>query len=198
MTTPAPEDAVVATAGATSHVFEDGEVVSHVLLLDLDGADLLDSVTMADSLDGVTAVLRSSEASHHIWCLDVRDFREQTIRALSYHAGDDAHVGASWRRGYAVLRAAPKVDADGERYKTAPTLCHVSPAGAEGDHSAAHAALLRSLASDQAETPSGDQSALRPSEAPESVAYVGDDDVRLDHYQTLTDEGKAALSGDSP
>ena len=199
MTAPAPEDAVVSTAGVSSQVWDGGEVVGHVLLLDLDGAGLVDAVQVADDLDGVSAVLESSERSFHVWSLAVRSLREQSLTALSYSDVDDAHVGASWRRGYAVLRVAAKVDADGEQYKTAPKVLHVSPAGAEAGHSAAHAALLRSLASDQAATPSGDQSALRPSEAPEGVDYVGDDDdVRLDHYQTLTDEGKAALSGDSP
>ena len=194
---PAPEDAVVSTAGATSHVFEDGEVVGHVLLLDLDGATFLDAVKVADDLDGVAAVLRSSEGSHHIWCLDVRDFREQTVRALSYHAGDDAHVGSSWRRGYAVLRVVGKVRADGATYKRRPTVRHVSPSGAEGDHSAAHGAMLRSLVEEQPEDPQGDQSALGPTDGPESVRYVGDaDDLRLDSYQTFTDDGKAALRGE--
>jgi hypothetical protein len=192
-----PEEAVVSTAGATSHVFERGEVVGHVLLLDLDGADLLGAVKVADDLDGVAAVLRSSEGSHHIWCIDVRDFREQTVRALSYHAGDDSHVGSSWRRGYAVLRVVGKVRADGETYKRRPTVRHVSPSGAEGGHSAAHAAMLRSLIEGQSEGPQGDPSALGQSDGPESVHYVGDaDDLRLDHYQTLTDDGKAALRGE--
>lgn len=193
---PSPEDAVVSTAGATSHVFEDGEVVGHVLLLDLDGATLLDAVKVADDLDGVAAVLESSEGSHHIWCLDVREFREQTVRALCYHAGDDAHVGSSWRRGYAVLRVVGKVDRDGDTYKRRPTVRHVSPSGASGDHSAAHAAMLRSLIEDQGEAPQGDPSALDPAHAPESVRYAGDaDDLRVDSYQTLTDAGKDALAG---
>jgi len=193
---PAPAEAVVSTAGATSHVFEDGEVVGHVLLLDLDDADLLDAVKVADDLEGVAAVLRSSEGSHHIWCLDVRDLREQAVRALSYYAGDDAHVGSSWRRGYAVLRVVGKVREDGSAYKCRPSVQHVSPSGAEGDHSAAHAAMLRSLIEGQPDDPQGDASALGATDGPETVRYVGDaDDLRLDSYQTLTDDGKAALRG---
>jgi hypothetical protein len=188
---------VVSTAGATSHVFEDGEVVGHVLLLDLDGAEFLDAVKVADDLDGVAAVLRSSEGSHHVWCLDVRDLREQTVRALSYHAGDDAHVGSSWRRGYGVLRVVGKVREDGSAYKCRPSVRHVSPSGASGDHSAAHAAMLRSLIEADPSTPQGDASALDPTDGAESVRYVGDaDDLRLDAYQTYTDDGKAALRGE--
>jgi hypothetical protein len=189
-----PDDAVVTTAGVTSHVYDDGEVVGHVLLLDLDGEEFIDAVKVADHLDGVAAVLRSSRGSHHIWCLDVQPFREQALRALSYHAGDDGHVGASWRRGYAVLRVVGKVDADGETYKRRPTVMHVSPSGAEGPHSAAHAAMLRSLIEEQGEEPQGDPSTLDPSHAPQSVVYEGDaDDLRLDQYETLTDDAKDAL-----
>ena len=195
---PTADDAVVSTAGATSQVFEGGEVVGHVLLLDLDGADLLDAVKVADDLDGVAAVLRSSEESYHVWGLDVRGLREQTVRALSYHAGDDAHVGSSWRRGYGVLRVVGKVRDDGTTYKCRPSVQHVSPSGADGDHSAAHAAMLRSLIEGQPQDVQGDASALDATEAPESVRYVGDaDDLRLDRYQTLTDDGKAALRGES-
>jgi hypothetical protein len=189
-----PEDPVVTTAGATSHVFEDGEAVGHVLLLDLDGAEYMEAVQVADDLDGVAAVLESSDGSHHVWCLAVRDFREQTVRALSYYSGDDAHVGSSWRRGYAVLRVVGKVREDGEEYKRRPSVLHVSPSGAEGPHSAAHAAMLRSLVSEQESMPSGAWTALEASSAPESVRYVGDaDDLRIDSYQTLTDDGKDAL-----
>lgn len=194
------DDEIVTTAGVTSHVYEadeDEAVLGHVLLLDLDGADLIDAVKVADDLDGVAAVLRSSEGSHHVWCLDVQSHREQTVRALSYHAGDDKHVGSSWRRGYAVLRVVGKVKADGETYKRRPTVCHVSPSGAAGPHSAAHAAMLRSLADEQGSDVKGDPSALSPSQAPENVQYVGDvQHLRLDSYQTLTDTGKEALSDD--
>jgi len=194
---PSPEDAVVSTAGATSHVFEDGQVVGHALLLDLDGASFIQAVKVADDLDGVAAVLESSQGSHHLWCLDVREFQEQTLRALCYHAVDDAHVGSSWRRGYAVLRVVGKVDGDGETYKRRPTVLHVSPSGATGDHSAPHAAMLRSLIEGQGQDVQGDPSALDPSHAPESVRCVGDaDDLRLDAYETLTDDGKAVLRGE--
>lgn len=193
-----PDDAVVSTAGVTSHVYgEDGGVIGHTLLLDLDSAAVIDAVQVADHLDGVAAVLRSSQGSYHIWCLTVREFREQSLHALSYHDADDGHVAASWRRGYAVLRVVGKVDSEGETYKQRPTVVHVSPSGAEGPHSAAHAAMLRSLIEEQAEEPQGDTAALRSSQAPQSVNYDGDtENLRLDHYETLTDEGKTALRGE--
>lgn len=192
-----PDEEVVATAGATSHVYLDDEVVGHVLLLDLDDSTLLDAVRVADDLDGVAAVVESSEGSHHVWCLDVRDLREQSVRALSYYAADDAHVGSSWRRGYSVLRVVSKVRRDGESYKDAPVVRHVSPSGAAGDHSAAHAAWLRSRVEEQAQDVSGSPEALDPAHAPESVRYGGNErNLRLDRYETLTDRGKAALSED--
>jgi hypothetical protein len=188
---PEPAEAVVQTAGVTSHVYESGEVIGHVLLLDLDGETLLEAVRVADHLDGVAAILQSSEGSHHVWCLDVRPFREQTIRALSYHAVDDGHVGASWRRGHAVLRVCSKVRDSGERYKERPTVVHISPSGAEGPHSSAHAAMLRSLIEEQTDSPDG-YDALTHS--PHGATYVGSrDDLRLDQYETLTDGAKDAL-----
>jgi hypothetical protein len=191
------DDEIVTTAGVTSHVFEgdDGdEIAGHVLLLDLDDAALIDAVKVADDLEGVAAVLQSSAGSFHVWGLSVSTFREQTIRAMSYHDGDDKHVGSSWRRGYAVLRVTGKLQADGETYKERPTVCHVSPSGADGPHSAAHAAMLRSLIREQPEPPKGVPSALSPSEAPEGVEYIGDvTHLRLDSYHTLTDDGKEAV-----
>lgn len=195
---PTPEEAVVQTAGVTSQVFNDGDVIGHVLLLDLDNVDYIEAVQVADDLDAVAAVLESSEGSHHIWSLGVDTLRQQTIRGLSYHASDDAHVGASWRRGYAVLRAFRKVRDDGETYKERPTLHHVSTAGAEGRHSAAHAVMLQVLRREQSEAVSGEVDAARGIDhlSPEAVEWVGDDDdLRLDKYQTLTDDGKAALRG---
>lgn len=193
------DDEIVTTAGVTSHVYSDDgdDLEGHVLLLDLDDAELLDAVKVADDLEGVAAVLQSSEGSYHVWGLSVATFREQTIRAMSYHDGDDKHVGSSWRRGYAVLRLVGKVRRDGETYKSRPTVVHVSPSGADGPHSAAHAAMLRSLIGEQAEQVQGDKNALRRSEAPEGVEYVGDvNNIRLDSYHTLTDDGKEGLSDD--
>lgn len=193
-----PDDAVVQTAGVTSHVYDEGgEVIGHVLLLDLDNAALIDAVQVADHLDGVAAVLRSSQESYHIWNLTVREFREQSFQALAYHDADDGHVGASWRRGYSVLRVVGKVRDSGERYKKRPTVVHISPSGAEGPHSAAHAAMLRSLIEEQADDPQGPTAALRPSQAPQGVTFEGDtENLRLDQYETLTDEGKTALGGE--
>lgn len=193
---PTAEEAVVQTAGITSQVFEDDDVIGHVLLLDLDNVDYIEAVQVADDLDTIAAVLESSAGSHHIWSLGVNTLREQTIRGLSYHASDDAHVGASWRRGYAVLRAFRKVRDGGETYKERPTLHHVSTAGAEGPHSAAHAVMLQVLRREQSEEVSGEADAARGLDhlSPAGVEWVGDDDdLRLDKYQTLTDDGKAAL-----
>jgi hypothetical protein len=193
------DDSIVTTAGVTSHVYADDAdgLEGHALLLDLDDAELIEAVKVADDLEGVAAVLRSSEGSYHVWSLRVSTFREQTIRALSYHAADDKHVGSSWRRGYAVLRVVGKVQGDGETYKERPCVCHVSPSGAAGPHSAAHAAMLRSLIREQSEQVQGDAFALSPSEAPESVEYIGDaNHLRLDNYHTLTDDGKEAIRHD--
>lgn len=184
------------TAGVTSHVFDaEGDLLGHVLLLDLDGADLLDASKVADDLDGVSAVLRSSEGSWHVWGLGTRDLREATLTALSYGSADDSHVGASWRRGYAVLRAAPKVREEGEVYKDAPTVVRVSSTGAhERPQSRPHAAMLRSLVARQGEEVDGPEDALSPSHG--GAEWVGEEsDLRLDSYMTVTDAEKRRLRG---
>jgi hypothetical protein len=190
-----PQSAIVTTAGVTSQVYENGDVMGHVALLDLDDEPLIEAVKVADHLDAVAAVLRSSDGSHHIWGLHIDELREQTLCALSYNAVDDSHVGASWRRGYGVLRVTAKVRENGEAYKRRPTVVHVSPSGADGPHSGAHAAMLRTLMEEQGDEPRGDWGVLKPSQS--AVEYVGDDDLRLDHYQTLTDAGKSELGGEA-
>lgn len=178
-------DEIVTTAGVTSHVYAEGEVVGHVLLLDLDASDPLAAHKVADALDGVTALFESSEGSYHVWSLSVDAFRERTLTALSYRAADDAHAGASWRRGYSVLRFVSKVREDGETYKERPTLLDAQRGESDRPQSAAHLAMLESIATDQGVTLGFDVDA---------VSTVGDaDDLRLDSYQTLSDDGKEAV-----
>lgn len=187
----------VVTAGVTSHVYDDdGEQVGHVLLLDLDDVGLLEAVGVADHLDSVAVVLESSEGSHHVWSLGVDTLNNHTLTGLSYDATDDGHVGASFRRGYAVLRFVGKVTSDDEMYKDRPTVTHVSAAGARGHHSKPHAEMLRSLVADQGDDVSGAVDALNDDGAPCGVTYIGDAErLRIDKYQTLTDDGKEALRG---
>jgi hypothetical protein len=185
------DDAVVRTQGVSSQVFdEDGEVVGHALLLDLDGCDELTARRTLDQLDGVRALLVSSPGSYHLWSLGVEEqLREQVLRALAIWSADDAHAGASLRRGYSVLRLGRKRTSGGATYKNAPELRDVRIGASERPQSRGHYELLRSISSE----PTTDADPLPPRhETP--LAWTGDaQQLRVDHYETLTDAGKEAM-----
>jgi hypothetical protein len=184
-----PEDrdlaeGIVRTAGVTSLVYDsEGAVVGHVLLLDLDNCDPIRARATAEECDGLSALWESSRGSFHIWCLSVRDLPQQTLRALERADADDGHAGASYRRGYSVLRTVAKVREDGETYRERPTLLDVWASETDAPQSRPHFELLRSLTE-------GERDALSDSSA-ERYEWVGDpSNVRLDSYQTLDDAAK--------
>jgi hypothetical protein len=177
-------EGVVRTAGVTSLVFDREErTVGHVLLLDLDDADPIRARAAAEDVSGVSALWESSEGSFHVWGLTVRDLDTQTLNALSVADADDGHAGASWRRGYSVLRLVGKVREGGEVYRERPTLLDVFEGDADGPQSRPHLELLRSLAD-------GSDGVLSDFER-DRYEWVGDpENVRLDSYQTLDDAAK--------
>ena len=177
-------EGVVRTAGVTSLVYDDeGDVIGHALLLDLDDADHIRAVATAESLDGLSALWESSPGSYHVWGLSVRNLDRQTLTALDVADGDDGHAGASWRRGYSVLRLVGKVRADGEVYRDRPDLLDVYADDADAPQSRPHFELLRSLTDDESDVLSDFD--------PERYDWVGDaENVRLDSYQTLDDAAK--------
>jgi len=184
------EDPILRTQGISSHVYGDGgDVIGHALLLDLDDSEPVTAHRVLDRLEGVRALLESSSGSYHLWSLGVDGLREQTIRALGIREADDAHAGASWRRGYGVLRIGPKRWESGECYKAAPSLRAVRISPSDRPQSRAHYAMLRTLAEDDPEW-----DAPRPRSelaADHELSWRGDTrELRIDHYQTLTDDAK--------
>jgi len=186
-------EGVVWTLGVQSTVLDaDGSEVGHVLLLDADGEDVLDCYSLAETLDGVTAILESSPGSYHLWHLSVRDFEEQVLDALSLRVADPAHVASSYRRGYSVLRLVGKVREDGSTYKDRPDLLDVVVSDSEVAQSRPHAEALLSLASEQdhEEAHTLLTSALDGAES-ESLSWIGSaEDLFTDQYGTLTDSAK--------
>jgi hypothetical protein len=122
----APDDGlghVLETTGVTSSVgSEERGRLGHVLFEDYDDTPLSDVRDVAETLDGVTVILKSSERSYHLWNLSVRSLR-RTATCKRYTSGDGRHETVGRKRHRWVLRVGPKVYADGSGvYKDAPTF----------------------------------------------------------------------------
>jgi hypothetical protein len=195
----ADAEGVVYTAGAQSTVMdESGSRVGHALLLDADDADPLDVFALAEHLDGVTAIFESSEGSFHLWNMSVRDLQPTILRMLDLRVCDDAHAGASFRRGYAVLRFVAKVHENGENYKQRPQLRDVWVNEDDTDlaQSRPHAEAVLSLADEQNDEQNQQKAAERLRDALDSEAlrWVGDAQQLLtDQYATVSDDAKADI-----
>ena len=102
------------------------DVLGHVGLLDLDGVGETVATSVADSLAGPVAVLRSSKHSHHLWGLALDDVEAWVDRAAAIRVVDDDHVAVNSARGVGVLRVEEKVAVTtGEEVKPAPRLVEV-------------------------------------------------------------------------
>lgn len=186
------DEGVVYTAGVSSAVLDGDECVGHVLLLDCDDVDALTAYRAAESMNGVTAVLESSEGSYHVWNLTVRPFEEAILDGLSWRIADSEHVAQSRRRGRYVLRATSKVRDDGTRYKAPPKLLDVfvNLTDEDGDdvgpQSLPHLLRLEAMVEEQ------EADVAVPS--PAGISTVGGEcGLAVDRYMTLTDEGKDRL-----
>jgi len=193
----AAEEGVVYTAGVSSAVLGGEEAVGHVLLLDLDGSDELTARQVASSMDGISAVFRSSADSFHVWGLSVRPFKEAILDGLSWRVADADHVASSRRRGRYVLRATAKVRETEEGpvtlYKEAPQLLAVygDLEAHDADPRPQSLPHLRRL-----EEVAEEQGAEVGVPSPESVETVGaEDGLGVERYMTLDDEAKADLRG---
>jgi hypothetical protein len=187
-------EGTVYTKGISSAVMEDGEAVGHVLLLDADAEDDLRVYQAAAKLGerNVTALWESSSGSFHVWALGVRPWDQACLDALSWQVNDAQHVAQSRRRGYFVLRVAPKVREGGAVYKDAPQLRELwVPEDPDLPQSLPHLRLVRGLAKEQ----EAERERERAEAAAEELPTVGPDagGLNVDTYMTLDDATKASL-----
>lgn len=202
------ESEILETAGISSEVWieEDGEetIAGHTLLADYDddisfprddeddpSMTRLDRVEReARDLDGITALLQSSEGSFHLWNLSVEDLSSRVLQGLAMH-GDPMHVAVSWRRSKFILRCSPKVYStsidEGEPRidKEAPALIDVFASESDSPQSRGHWAMLRTLAEQQG------REELLSAVDPMGFGWIGrESDIVISRYFTVTDELK--------
>lgn len=187
-----PDDEILETSGLLSHVRADDETIGHVLMIEYDDLDDVDGVMRpiraAERMPGISVLLRSSQGSYHVYGLSVRPVEEQLLDAMR----KDGDVWAArWaaRRGYFVLRVLPKTRSEsGEIYKEAPEPIRVFNSESDYPQSKPHADMLLDLArSHGADDVEGDLL-----EALDEHELAGDG-LRVDHYQTVTDDAKEVL-----
>jgi hypothetical protein len=113
-----------ATEGVESRVLDDdGDLVGHVGLFDLDDVALAEAVAVAERLPDPVAILRSSPLSYHVWSLAIDGLDAWLDRAERLDAIDSEHIALSRSRGCMVLRIDAKVALDdGREVRPAPRL----------------------------------------------------------------------------
>jgi len=133
-----------ATEGVESEVVdEEGDVLGHVGLLDLDEAARAGAEAVASRLPGPVAVLRSSWRSWHLWALLIDSLDAWQRRVEDVDAVDDEHIALNSERGIGVLRIDDKIAvASGEVVKPEPTLVSIEDSGPSYPRSAPHAEIL--------------------------------------------------------
>lgn len=166
---------ILTTKSINSVVYSDGgNVLGHIMLLDLDGTDAAQAQSRIDGLPGVTVVLRSSEGSHHAWNLSVDDLKTTACRMV-LQRDDQAHirngiVNDKWR-----LRISPKVRQNGGVYKDSPELVTVAVSETDEPQSRPHMDLVTAL--------------YDVPEPPLDFEWVGRS-FGVEEYATMTDELK--------
>lgn len=184
------DDGLLRASGLSSEVGGVDGVAGHILMLDYDDVeDVFGVVSEVERIPGVSVVLESSPGSYHGYNLGVRPIEEQITDAARKN-GEMSHVRQSARRGYFVLRWTAKVhEADGAVYKPAPQIINVSVSESGLPQSDPHLRLFANQAREQGE----DSYAKALETAREDVETVGEG-VRIDHYQTGTDELKGRVN----
>lgn len=186
-----PDDEILETSGVLSHVREEEETVGHVLMIEWDDIDdVMRPIRTASRLPGVSVLLRSSPGSYHLYGLAVRPVETQLLDAMRKN-GDVWAARWAARRNYFVLRVMPKTRSEsGEVYKEAPEPVRVFDSSSEYPLSEPHARILLDLARESgSEEVEGDLLDALDSEDHE---WIGDG-LRVDHYQTVTDDAKEVL-----
>jgi len=184
-----PADEILDTSGLLSHVQDDGETIGHVLMIEWDDIeDVMRPIRTADRLPGISILLRSSPGSYHLFNLSVRDRDEQLLDAVRKN-GDVWQARWAARRGYFVLRILPKIRSESrEEYKPAPEPVRVFTRDSEYPQSRPHLDMLLDISRQQV-LPEIWRDLL---DARETFELVGDG-LKVDHYQTVTDEAKEVL-----
>jgi hypothetical protein len=184
-----PEDEICETSGVLSHVREGDETVGHVLMIEWDDIDdVMRPIRTAERMPGVSVLLRSSPGSYHLYGLSVRPVETQLLDAVRKN-GDVWQARWAARRGYFVLRVLPKTRSEsGETYKPAPEPVRVFDSESEYPQSRPHRDILLDLAQEHG----ADDGEGALAEGRASHDWVGDG-LRVDHYQTVTDDAKEVL-----
>ena len=184
-----PDDEICETAGLLSHVREGDDSVGHVLMIEWDDIDdVMRPIRTADRLPGVSVLLRSSPGSYHLYGLSVRPVETQLLDAVRKN-GDVWQARWAVRRGYFVLRVLAKTRSESrEVYKPAPEPVRVFESESEYPQSRPHRDMLLDLAREHG----ADDVVEALESALASHEWVGDG-LRVDHYQTVTDDAKEVL-----
>lgn len=184
-----PDDEILETSGLLSHVREEGETIGHILMIEWDDVDdIMRVIRTASALPGISVLHRSSPGSYHLYGLSVRPVEDQLLDAMRKN-GDVYQARWGARRGYFALRILPKIRSESrEIYKTAPQPVRVFNSESDYPQSRPHLDMLIQIAEEHGtELVEEDLRAAR-----EEHELVGDS-LRIDHYQTVTDESKEVL-----
>ena len=149
MSPPSEFEGQYVTEAVESSVYDDdGELIGHVTLLDLDHSTRDDARQVAQQLDGASAVVRSSESSYHVWDLTIRPLPDVIEQAELIPRVDPEHVELSERRECSVVRIDEKVDAGtGETIKPQPHVVETYRATCDAPQSGPHREVLAELCS---------------------------------------------------
>lgn len=98
----------IKTAGVSSRVSEDRDVIGHVLMLEYDEVGLEVVRDDIERLGGPLVLCESSARSYHLWDLRIRSWPE-VVEELLVSRADEQYVEEMIDRGRCVLRTHPKL-----------------------------------------------------------------------------------------
>lgn len=187
------EKGITTTKGIRSTVYNMGEEIGHVLLVDYDDKSLSWIESHVEDMPGYSLILRSSDGSYHYWNLSVRSPQEtlwEQVRLFD----DIGHLGRGVRQDFWVLRTAPKVRPNQRQYKPAPKLETAFMNRTEKPQSIHHWEFAKGVFEIPDMEPgwvnwAGDAPLLAEKDAEDSVA------VTIDEYLTPTDELREEVWG---
>lgn len=169
---------ILTTQGVKSYVLENGEIVGHVFLGDLDGISKELIMYEFAELEGINILWQSSSKGYHIWNLTVRDVDEVALIGLRTHT-DCKHVSHGYKTKRWVLRITPKWNTANGVYKKEPKFIQAWYNESMRIQSEAHYKLFCALGNTSIENTNG--------------IKFGGSTLRIDQYMTITDEMKQKL-----
>jgi len=143
---------ILTTTGVNSQVLDKSDsTIGHITLCDYDdtcGADYDLMLEDVINLQGITAILKSSKQSYHVWNLTLRTRNDTLAKKASLH--DDAnHTCIGYRRGRWALRLSGKYEPNGDVYKSEPQVQRVICNSTDKTQSKPHVNLLLAIANRQ-------------------------------------------------